>query len=343
MRYEIFHEFPPVEAEAAWRGLMGQLGLPSHYNAPEYFLEPFWTGKQPFAVLTFDGEKAVAVLTGIHDHDQVICGLPTRPQIAVDPNTDLNAALAALLQGLFEEAVQAKLVSVYSWSSLELPAFTARDFRCRQFQGTVVLDLAEGPEALFQQFSKGRRSNIRFAEKHGVSVRIANDHADICRAYDVYLAWHGTKRKKVKGERRTFESFEAAHRLQQNRRLFLAEVSGKVIAINMFRFHSGGLLEYAGNCSIDEFLHLKPNDVLQWKAIEWGCSQGLRRHSLGGADLFHRQFGGTIVPIHRYRIDRTWFRRHDLREYVTESTRKTFHRLPLSAQKGIRRALGRRG
>jgi lipid II:glycine glycyltransferase (peptidoglycan interpeptide bridge formation enzyme) len=95
----------------------------------------------------------------------------------------------------------------------------------------------------------------------------------------VYLHWHGTKRKNIKEERRTFENFETAHQLQNNRRLFLAELSGRLIAIDMFRFHPVGLIECAGNCSsLDEFLHLKPTDLLQWKAIEWACSQGLRRH-----------------------------------------------------------------
>lgn len=341
MKYEIWRTFPSPQAEAAWRGLIGRLDLPSHYNAPEYFLEPFWIGKRPFAVLAFEAGQAVAVLTGIHEGDEVVCGLPTRPQIAIDPKQNVNAALDALLRGLFEEARTEKLISVYTWASLELQRFAARGFRRREFQGCVVLDLSQEPNALFQQFSKNRRRGIRFAETHGVAVRVAEDREDLRRAYDVYLQWRGTGRKNIKGERRAFDDFEAAHKLQENRRLFMAELSGKVIAIDMFRFHSAGLIEYAGNCSLDEILHLKPNDLLQWKAIEWACSQGLRRLSLGGADLFHRQFGGSVVPIARYRIDRTLLRQHDLQEMVTDTARRTFHKLPCSAQQKVRRALGK--
>jgi hypothetical protein len=341
MKYEIFREFPPPQAEAAWHDLLGRLDLPSHYNAPEYFLEPFWTGKRPFAVLAFEGSRAVAVLTGIHEGNQAICGLPTRPQIAVDPNADVNAALGALLRGLFEEAGTEKLITLYTWPSLEHRHFAKQGFRRHEFQGCVVLDLTLGPEALFQKFSKNRRRGIRFAETQEITVRIADNEEDLRRAYDVYLQWRGTGRKSIKGERRAFDYFEAAHKLQNNRRLFIAESSGRVIAIDMFRFHPAGLIEYAGNCSLDDFLRLKPNDLLLWKAIEWACSQGLRRFSLGGADLFHRQFGGSVAPVVRYRLDRTLLRRHDLQEIVVDAARRTFHKLPPSAQQKVRRALGK--
>src|SRR5271168_2656873 len=270
MKYEILHQFPAPQIEALWRDFLHRLELPSHYDAPEYFLEPFWTGKQPFAILALDGNLMTAVLTGIHQDGHVICGLPARPQISADPKVDINVALEALADGLFEEAAQAKTLTVYSWPHLELLPFTARGFRRRQLRGNVVLDLTQGANALFQQFPKDRRRNIRFAEKQGVTVRIAENREDFLRAYEVYLAWTGGGSNRVKGKPRSFENFETGQKLR-NRRLFLAEASGKLIAINTFRFYSGGLFESAANFSLHEFLHLKPNDLLQWKGIEWAC------------------------------------------------------------------------
>src|SRR5258708_6167996 len=322
MRYEILHQFPDPSSEAAWRDLLSRLEMPSHYDAPEYFLEPHWAGKNPFSILALHNNHAVAVLTGIHQGGQVISGLPSRPQISVDPRADPAAALETLRQGLLKEAAGAKLLTVYSWPALELSPFSAQGFRRRELQGNVVLDLTQGANALFQQFSKDRRRNIRFAEKHGITIRLATNRQDFLHAYDVYLAWHDSERKALTGERRTFEHFEAAQLLGKNRRLFLAELGGKVIAINMFRFYDGGLLESAANYSLEEFLHLKPNDLLQWKGIEWACAQGLRRHSLGASHPFLIRFGGTVVPIIRYHMDRTLLRKHDLREAVVRIARK---------------------
>ncbi|HYB42110.1 MAG TPA: GNAT family N-acetyltransferase, partial [Candidatus Methylomirabilis sp.] len=182
---------------------------------------------------------------------------------------------------------------------------------------------------------------IRFAEKQGISVRIAADRSDFVRAYEVYLAWRDTERKEVIGQCHSFETFVEPLRLVQNRRLFLAELSGKAIAINVFRYYPGGLFESAANSSVDEFLPLKPNDLLQWKGIEWACRQGLRRHSLGGAHPFLTRFGGALVPIVRYRVDHTLLRRHDLREMLRDTARRRLRQLSPSVQGRVRRALGR--
>jgi hypothetical protein len=341
MRYEILHKFPDVSIESAWRDLLGRIEVPSHYDAPEYFLEPHWTGKKPFAILALEDNHAVAILTGIHDGEQVVSGLPSRPQISVDPKADTAVALETVRQGLLKESGKSKLLTVYSWPALELSAFASRGFRRRQLQGNVVLDLTQGANALFQQFSKDRRRNIRYAEKHGITVYLATNREHFLRAYEVYLAWHDSERKALTGVRRTFENFEAAQLLTRNRRLFLAELQGKVIAINMFRFYERGLFESAANYSFEEFLHLKPNDLLQWKGIEWACAQGLRRHSLGGAHPFLTRFGGTVVPIIRYRMDRTLLRQHDLREAVEHIARTRLQQMSPGVQEKVRRALGK--
>src|SRR5260221_13832164 len=98
----------------------------------------------------------------------------------------------------------------------------------------------------------------------------------------------------------------------------------------MFRFYDGGLLESAANYSLEEFLHLKPNDLLQWKGIERACTQGLRRHSLGGEHPFLTHFVGTVVPIIRYRMDRSLLLKHDLREAVTRIARANLGQMPPS-------------
>jgi hypothetical protein len=98
------------------------------------------------------------------------------------------------------------------------------------------------------------------------------------------------------------------------------------------------LFESAANCSLDEYLHLKPNDLLQWKGIEWACANGLRRHSLGGAHSFLLRFGGEVVPVVRYRKDRTLLRKHDLREMMEDTARK---RISPVMRKKVLRALGK--
>jgi Acetyltransferase (GNAT) domain len=342
MNFKVLREFPSPDLEKVWRDYLTRLEAPSHYDAPEYFLEPPLPGKQRFAVLAFENDRVVGVLTGLHSGKNVICGLPARPQISVDPTADPAAALETLAQGLLAESSSSELVSVYTWAHLTLPAFAERGFRCEPLQGNVVLDLTLGPEALFAQFAKDRRRNIRFAEKNGVVISEVKTAGDIADAYAVYSAWRDTERKTVHTRKLSFEFYESVSNLRENRLRLIARVSGKAIAVNTFRFLPGGLFESSTNSSLDEFIHLKPNDLLQWRGIEWACAHGLRRHSLGGSHQFLLRFGGTVVPILRYRLDRTFMRRHDLSDKVQAAGRRIVGKLPPSVEKNIRKLAGKK-
>lgn len=330
------------DLERAWRDYLARVEFPSHYESPEYFVEPLWTDRQRFAVLAFENDKVVGVLTGMHAGKNVMCGLPARPQISVDPAADTAATLETLAQGLLEEAASAELVSVYTWSFLKLPPFSERGFQCQELQGNVVLDLTLGADALFKQFAKDRRRNIRYAEKNGVEISEITTAQDIADAYAVQSAWRETTRKVVHARKKSFEAYEKIANLRGNRLLLLARVSGKAIAVNSFRFFPGGLFESSANSSLDEFIHLKPNDLLQWRGIQWACSHGLRRHSLGGSHPFLLRFGGTVIPILRYRLDRTFLHRHDLSDTVQGVGRRIVGKLPPFVEEGIRKLAGKK-
>jgi hypothetical protein len=337
MNFKILHEFPSPEFEQPWREFLTRVEVPSHYDAPEFFLDPLH--QRPFAVLATENNEVRGVLTGSHFDETTVSGLPARPQICVDDPQN-TAALAALAQGLLAEGEDSGLITLYSWSWLDLPAFVDVGFNRRKLLGNVVLDLTRGADTLFKEFTKDRRRNIRFAEKNGVEVREAATEQDIIDAYAVYSGWRGTQRKKVKGDW-SFESFTKTVRLRNNRRLFLAMFEGKVIAINIFRFFPGGLFESAANSSLDEFIYLKPNDLLQWRGIQWACAQGLRRHSLGGAHEFLLRFGGPVVPIIRYRLDRSLLRRHDVEENLRDSARSLLRSAPFGLDAKVRRLIGK--
>lgn len=321
---------------------MRRVETPSHYNAPEFFLEPYWDGKRPFAVLSYQKDRVVGVMTGIHGDGQVTSGLLSRPQICLDKTADPMVAGGALVRGLLAEAGPAKLLTVYAWAGTPLDALRKHGFRTRKMEGDVVLDLKDGPELLFKKLDKKRRNNVRFAIKNGVEVFQASTEEDWSAYYEVYCQWRQTARKQIEGEQVSLPSYMRAMRLAANRRLFLARHSGKVVAGASLRFFRGGLIEYAGNSSRDEFLALKPNDLLVWKAIEWACQEGFTTISLGGAHKFLREFGGQVVPINRYRLDRTWLRRHDLRESTLDLGRSFLRKLPAPLEKNVRKILGKR-
>jgi len=40
LNFKILREFPSPDLERAWRDYLARIEFPSHYESPEYFLEP---------------------------------------------------------------------------------------------------------------------------------------------------------------------------------------------------------------------------------------------------------------------------------------------------------------
>jgi Acetyltransferase (GNAT) domain len=322
----ILHDFPPLEVATGWRGFLGRVESPSHYSAPEYFLEPYWEGKNPFAVLAWSGDKIVGVLTGLHIKGQVTCGLPSRPQICIDKGVDATETTRTLAEGLLREAGRARLITVYTWDWTPLPGFEQQGFRILKAESNVVLDLSLGIEELSKQSNENRRRNIRIATRNGIQVSQAATAEDVADYWEVYSQWRKTERKKIV-HNHTLAMIQKVHEMRGNHRRFLARYKGKLVAATGLRFYPGGLIEYANNCSLDEYMNLRPNDLLIRKTMEWACEQGFSKYSLGGAHPFLRKSGGTVVPIYRYRMDRTFLRHHDLAEGIGAVARALRRRL----------------
>ncbi|NWG11940.1 MAG: GNAT family N-acetyltransferase [Acidobacteria bacterium] len=340
--FVILHDYPDHDVEQAWRGCLARVRIPYSYCAPEFFLEPLWAGKRPFAILSVDhAGKVLGVLTGLHEGRQVVCGNPFRSQVCIDKTANLTEVSRCLATGLLVEGRSAELASVFAWHWDSLDGFKDCGFRYRQTQGCVVLDLTLGPEALFSQFDENRRRNIRHAIRNKVEVRPASSVDDIREFHRVYLAWRQTPRKRILGQEIPLAMWEGLFRLTSNRRFLLASHEGKVIASISLRFYAGGLLEFSSGCALEEYLYLRPHDLLQWRAIEWGCREGFLRYSLGGADEFHKRFGGTLVGMDRYRLDRSLLRHHDLTQFGIDLAAAALRKMPRPFEDSVRRFFGR--
>lgn len=333
--WTIVHNYPDPQLEEHWREFLTRADFPAHYLSPEYFREPFIRGKDPFAIFAWHEGKIVGALTGIHEAEQVICGLECRPQACFDKSIDPTIAAEGLTAALLTEANSASLITLYTWSPID--RFLAHGYRVEQQEGVVMIDLTKGTEYLFKGFSSNRRTNVRAAIKRGVEVTLATTREEFWTYYEIYLEWCGRKNLVPS----TFEVLTEAFFLTGNRRLFLARYEGKVVAGVVIRFYPKGMIEYAANSSIKENLRLKPNDLLHWRVMEWACHEGYSSYNLGGAHLFLRKMGGTMVPVYRYRLDRSRFRRHELKESLQNFGRRMFHILPGKVQKQVKRALRR--
>jgi len=307
---------PHGALEAKWRACLAVSDFPTHYTAPEYFSEPSLRYKNPFAILSLTGQEVTGVLTGVHEGDRVQSGLSVRPQITFSRAADRSLAMKNLIAGLLEEARSAMLVDLFVWS--EMAALVDGRFHKRPYEGVVVMDLPRDSAAMFRGLSSKRRADIRKAIKSGVSVAAAQTQEDISAFYAIHREWARRKGQPIVEE----EDFRETFGLTGNRRLLLARYEGQVIAGVVHRFFPGGVMEYAANSSLESALQFRPNDLLQWRAIEWGCAEGMTKYSLGGAHAFLRKFGGKVLPTTRCRLDLSMFRRHAIGDWLTDQAQR---------------------
>jgi len=73
---------------SAWREFLNRADYACHYVAPEFFDEKRFATQDPFAVLVWQGDRIVAVASGMLDGRTVQCGLSSRPQLSIDPGAD---------------------------------------------------------------------------------------------------------------------------------------------------------------------------------------------------------------------------------------------------------------
>ena len=77
--FVVVHDHPPPDLEQRWRKCLQDADFVTHYTTPEFFREPFFQGKKPFAVLSIVGREVAAVCTGIHDRRTIKCGISVGP------------------------------------------------------------------------------------------------------------------------------------------------------------------------------------------------------------------------------------------------------------------------
>ncbi len=321
-KFIIVHERPTDRLIESWRKCLQNAEFATHYVSPEFFDEPGFRGRHPFAVLALIDGDVAAVLTGNHDGKRLRCGLSVRPQVAWSADYPILDCITALSEGLLREGRLYDLIDVFSW--LPLPASAARRFACQQEEGVVLLDLSETPQSLFRRFSDNKKTNIKKSIKRGVSIEMTRRESDILAYYEITRDWSKRKQLPVPDKDMFVESFLRC----DYRHLFVARHEGELLAGIVVRGYPGGVIEYAANSSRPEFLNLRPNDLLHWRVIEWAHQEGYRKYSLGGTHLFLRKFGGAIVPTYRYRFDNTFLKYHAARDLVEQSVASAVRRLP---------------
>lgn len=140
---------------------------------------------------------------------------------------------------------------------------------------TSIVTLDPDPDVVWRRFKdKNLRTEVRQARKKGLAERKGETLQDLRTFYRLLLLTkrkHGVPAQPFHFFRNLWEEFAPAGNLQ----LFLAEHSGHPVSgLITLRF---GAKQYAAYMGTDpKRFSLRPNQLLFWTAMEWGCRTGCR-------------------------------------------------------------------
>jgi len=171
-----------------------------------------------------------------------------------------------------------------------------------------IVELDCGGKALFDALDGAVRRGIRKAE--AAQLQVEFDHRPA--AVQTFYALHCRTRRRHGVPPQPFRFFanlgrhvlEPAHGF-----IVTARLGGRAVAAAVF-LHAGRRAIFKFGAWDYAFQHLRPNNLLLWRAIEWYADHGFVQLHLGrtapaddGLRRFKRGFGARETPLVYYRLD----------------------------------------
>jgi hypothetical protein len=127
------------------------------------------------------------------------------------------------------------------------------------------------------------RRNVRIAQKRGVYIEMGTGPEHLKAFYQLHVETRRQQGIPVQPWR--FFKLLGKNLLNANLgSVFLARTEGKLIAA-LVLLKYGQTLTYKYGASCKHSLNLRPNDLLFWTVIKWGCENGFKIFDLGRTDI----------------------------------------------------------
>ena len=151
-----------------------------------------------------------------------------------------------------------------------------------------TVDLSRGIEGLWKQMWGNKRKNIKRALERGVEFIETSSFGDIEKFYRLIL--DVAKRDKfVPGPLSWFQAVWNSRSQKDSSKVFFARWKGNNIS-SVFATTHAKTIYALGFGYLSTALEVRPNDLLHWKIMEWGCKRGFLKYHLGDA---HPEKGST--------------------------------------------------
>lgn len=284
----------------------------SHPSA-NIFHHPKWSkviadsyGYRPFVVAVLDEAKEIGAALPCMELNSHLTG---RRWVSL-PFTDHCVPLVrnpAALDFLTESL--ASLAGTKTVPSIELRGPMSRHPALHPRGGQVlhILLLNARSEQVRQRFHTSHRRNIKTAEKRGVRIEWGTNRAHLEEFYRLHLETR--RRQGIPIQPWSFFDLLWRELIQPGCGFVLLAYKEKECLAAAVFLHWQQTLTYKYGASSRAGLGLRPNDLLFWSAIRWGCENGFTFFDLGKSDVenkglraFKSGWGADETPLNYYQL-----------------------------------------
>jgi hypothetical protein len=258
-------------------------------------------GYQPFIIVTCDREGEICAGLPVMEVKSMVTGkrwvsLPFTDYCA--PLYDDPGSLNRLTSGLVDLYQSGGIPRIeVRWN---LPQHSV--IRSQTDYYLHTLKLASDPQLVLKGFKRTHRQNIGTAEERGVHIEWGSESEHLRRFYSMQLETR--RRKGVPVQPWRFFDLLGKHIISQGLGfVLLAYKDAQLLAGGLF-LHWQQTLTYKYAASSSEEQQYRPNNLLSWEAMRWGCENGYRLFDLGrsepenqGLCRFKRGWGAEETPL----------------------------------------------
>jgi len=144
---------------------------------------------------------------------------------------------------------------------------------------TIIIDLRRSLDEIWNALNKKARWGVRKAERLGVKVEVAETWQEWEEYYHLHVFHGRTKQYSTYSYEFFKEMFDLCN--QKMARLFVAKYGEQIIAGSLFLVFRENMI-FLHNASLRRFLTKNPNNLIQWRSIEWGKENGVITYDMNG-------------------------------------------------------------
>jgi lipid II:glycine glycyltransferase (peptidoglycan interpeptide bridge formation enzyme) len=156
---------------------------------------------------------------------------------------------------------------------------------------TYAIDLSKGSEDLWKHIYGNKRRNIKKALDRGVEFVESSNFKDIEEFHGLVLEV-ARRDRFVPAPLSWFQTIWKSRSQKDSSKLFFARWKGENVSGVFVTIHSKTIYALSFGY-LTRALDVRPNDLLHWKIMEWGCNRGLLRYHMGEMDPEEGLYAGT--------------------------------------------------